>query len=153
MSNKVRGSRSGTGLRSRGAVLWLNGGRGTYGRRVTGSWAGTHTRTRTRTHAPTHTRHPSGFHSASAGASHNSSPVHAALLDTDPATLHPIPDTSCGASAREQGLQGKQTGRGRLSPAQSNPTPPLRCLPFVSFYMTVNRGQASGYYQSPDRDL
>lgn len=158
MSNKVRGSRSGTGLRPRGAVLWLDGGRGTYGRRVTGSWAHarTHTYMRTHTHIHAHTHpHTLAIPLASTqpqlGRPAAAPPFMQPFWTQTPATPHPILDTSSGARAREQGLRGQ--GTGRLSPAQSNPTPPLRRLPSVSFYMTVSRGRASGYYQSPDHDL
>ena len=63
------------------------------------------------------------------------------------ATPHPIPEISRGARGREQRPQGAGTGQ-----AQSysvNTPPPLRRLPFVSFYTTVNRGRASGVLSEP----
>lgn len=176
MSNKVGGSRSGTGPWSGGAVLRLNGGRGTYGRRVTGSLTSrtadvrfpsqptTHARTRThaRTHAYTrsHTRTHTHIHA-------HTNTLVIPLASTQPqlghpaavpqfmqpfwtqtlATPHPIPETSRGARGREQRPQGAGDRAGSV--LLNQPPPPLHRLPFVSFYMTVNRGRASRVLSEP----
>ena len=135
---------------------------------MTGSWAHTHARTHTYMHAHTHTHTCVHAHTCTCTHAHTHPhtlaiplthtqpqlgrpaavpPFMQPFWTWTPATPHPIPDTSRGARARGHGLQGQRTGR--LSPAQSKPTPPLRRLRFVSFYMTVNRGRASGSYQSP----
>ena len=173
MSNKVGGSRSGKGLRSGGAVLRLNGGRGTYRRRVTGSLASrtadvrfpsqptTHTRTHTRahahtriharthTHTQTHTHLPSLWLPLSLSWGVPQQFPHSGSPSGRRPRLLPIPSQKLAWSQGQKATPSGRRGQGWLSPTQSNPTPPLGPLPFVSCYMTVNRGRASGVLSEP----
>ena len=119
----------------------------------------THARTHTRIHALTHTH----THTYTRTQTHSPSlwlplslswgipqqfPSSCSPSGRRPWLL-PIPSRKLAVEPGAESSTLRGQGQGRLSPTQSTPPPPLRRLPFVSFYTTVNRGRASGVLSEP----